>query len=291
MKIKFYQLGIMVCCLLIAWYVPGEQDNAKSPEVRKTPSVDGVELVYSISGSNEPALVFIHGGFADRSFWVNQMEYFAGKYKVVAIDLAGHGDSGKNRVKWDMESFGNDVCAVLAREKISKVVLIGNSLGGPVALEAARLFPGKTLCVVAVDTFHAFSEQDQGEKEYFKSQAAAYRADFSGTMKKMVKALFHADANPGLYAQVEQKMLKGTAEIAAKMMESFATYDETGVFKKDTHPIRCINGDLFPTEVEKNRQLHPDFDAVILPHTGHYPMLEKPELFNRHLEEIVKTSG
>ena len=288
MKIKFYQLGIMVCCLLIAWYVAGEQDNAKAPEVRKTPSVDGVEIVYSISGSNEPALVFIHGGFADRSFWVNQMEYFAGKYKVVAIDLAGHGDSGKNRVKWDMESFGNDVCAVLAREKISKVVLIGNSLGGPVALEAARLFPGKTLGVVAVDTFHNFSYQEEAAKEYYKSQAAAYRSDFSGTMRKMVKALFHADVDPALYAQVEQKMLKGTGEMAAKMMESVPTYDLIGGFKKDTHPIRCINGDLYPTQVEQNRKLHPDFDAVIIPHCGHYPMLEKPELFNRHLEEIVK---
>jgi pimeloyl-ACP methyl ester carboxylesterase len=54
-----------------------------------------------------------------------------------------------------------------------------------------------------------------------------------------------------------------------------------------THPIRCINGDLYPTQVEKNRTIHPDFDAVTLPHTGHYPMLEQPKLFNRYLEGIL----
>jgi len=56
-------------------------------------------------------------------------------------------------------------------------------------------------------------------------------------------------------------------------------------------PIRCINGDLYPTQVEKNRSIHSDFDAVILPNTGHYPMLENPELFNQHLEKILKDLG
>jgi pimeloyl-ACP methyl ester carboxylesterase len=288
----FYRAGIMALCFLMAcmaWSVAGKQGDAGGLEVRKVASTDGVEIVYTIGGSKEPALVFIHGAFADRSFWANQLDYFAGKYRVIAIDLAGHGDSGKNRKKWDIISFANDVCAVLAREKISRAVLIGNSLGGPVALEAARLFPGKTQCIVAVDTFQGFSEQQaEGAKEFYRQQAAAYRSDFSGTMRKMVRALFHADADPGLYARVEQQMLKGPVEMAAGMMESFTTYDMIDAFKKDTHPIRCINGDLFQTQVEKNRQLHPDFDVVILPHTGHYPMLERPELFNRHLEEIVK---
>jgi pimeloyl-ACP methyl ester carboxylesterase len=70
-------------------------------------------------------------------------------------------------------------------------------------------------------------------------------------------------------------------------MEFFATYDLVEAAKQVPHPIRCINGDLYPTLVEKNREIHPDFNAVILPHTGHYPMLEKPELFNRHLEKIL----
>jgi len=53
-------------------------------------------------------------------------------------------------------------------------------------------------------------------------------------------------------------------------------------------PIRCINGDLFPTSVEENRKVYADFDAIVLKHMGHYPMLENPALFNQSLEKILK---
>jgi pimeloyl-ACP methyl ester carboxylesterase len=56
-------------------------------------------------------------------------------------------------------------------------------------------------------------------------------------------------------------------------------------------PIRALNGDLWPTSVERNRTLAPDFDAVIMPDTGHYPMLEQPETFNRLLEGLVAGLG
>ena len=56
-------------------------------------------------------------------------------------------------------------------------------------------------------------------------------------------------------------------------------------------PIRCINGDLYATDIEGNRAIYPDFDAVVLPHTGHYPMLECPEEFNRQLERVLSALG
>jgi pimeloyl-ACP methyl ester carboxylesterase len=53
-------------------------------------------------------------------------------------------------------------------------------------------------------------------------------------------------------------------------------------------PVRCINGDRFPTDKEAIRRVLPDFDAVVLPHAGHYPMLECPEEFNRQLRQILR---
>ncbi len=136
-----------------------------------------------------------------------------------------------------------------------------------------------------MDTFHDLSRR--APVEYFKEQAQAFRSDFTGTMRKMIRSLFHTDADPALYAQVEKKMLNSSSQMAAELMESFATYDMFETVKKVPTPIRCINGDLYPIQLEKNRGIHPDYSAVILPHTGHYPMLERPELFNRHLEKIL----
>jgi pimeloyl-ACP methyl ester carboxylesterase len=52
-------------------------------------------------------------------------------------------------------------------------------------------------------------------------------------------------------------------------------------------PLRAINGDLYPTDIAANRKLKPDFDAVIMAHMGHYPMLERPGEFNRLVAETV----
>jgi len=54
-----------------------------------------------------------------------------------------------------------------------------------------------------------------------------------------------------------------------------------------TVPLRAINGDIYPTDVEGVREIKPDFEAVIMTHVGHYPMLERPEEFNRHAAAVV----
>jgi pimeloyl-ACP methyl ester carboxylesterase len=123
---------------------------------------------------------------------------------------------------------------------------------------------------------------------YYKNQAAAFRKDFTGTIKQMVRALFHPNTYPEIFARVEKRTLDNSPEMAAALMESFAEFDFIGMVKGLNIPIRCINGDLFPTQVKANQEVYPDYDAVILPNTGHFPMLENPALFNRHLEDILK---
>lgn len=286
MKTWVLILGITTLLSLITLH-GGNQNPVESPKMKKTLSADKVEIAYTTYGSGKITVIFIHGGFAEQGFWKNQVKLFAKNYGVITLDLAGHGKSGKNREKWNISAFAQDVCAVMKKENVQQAVLVGNSLGGAVALETTWLMPNNVACIVPVDTFQDISIV--APPDYFKKQAQAFRSDFTGTMRNMVRALFHEDADPGLYAQVEKKMLNNSSEIAVAMSESFAGYSMVETAKKLPHPIRCINGDrLLPTSIEKNREIHPDFDAVILPHTGHYPMLERPELFNKHLLEILE---
>src|SRR5262249_28580225 len=53
-------------------------------------------------------------------------------------------------------------------------------------------------------------------------------------------------------------------------------------------PVRAINGDLWPTNIERSRRVTPDFDARVMMGSGHYPMLERPAEFNRLLTEIIR---
>ena len=252
-------------------------------------AADGVEIVYSVAGTGEPALVFIHGGFADRGFWDAQLQAFGGRHKTIALDLAGHGESGTNRTKWGMKEFGADVQAVVEAEKVKRVVLIGNSLGGPVAIEAALLLPGKAVGVIGIDTF-----QDLGRRitpEEAKAQADAFGGDFVATVKQMARALFHPDADPKIVAWAEERMARTSPQIARPMFLSLAGYDPGEAARRLNVPIRAVNGDLFPTDVEAIRKVKPDFDAVVMKHMGHYPMIERPAEFNRLLAGVIAGLG
>ena len=169
---------------------------------RKTcTAADGVPIVYSTAGLVEPALVFIHGGLANRSFWDGELNAFAAHHHVIAPDLPGHGESGINRRRWGIPEFGADICSVLKTEGVKKVVLFGNSLGGPVAIEAALLLADRVLGVVGVDTFQSLTYTISAEDA--KKQADAFRADYAASLRQMVKQLFHRDADPAFLADAE----------------------------------------------------------------------------------------
>jgi pimeloyl-ACP methyl ester carboxylesterase len=254
-------------------------------ERRTCAAPDGVEIVYSAAGKGEPALVFVHGGLANRGFYDGQLRAFAARHRTIALDLAGHGESGVNREKWGIPEFGADVKAAIDAEKVRKVIIFGNSLGGPVAVEAALLLPGRVLGVVGIDTFQRVDYVMTPEQ--MRERAGLFEQDYAGALKSMVGMLFHKDADPALIADAEKRMA-GTSPAAAKaMFLGMGGYDQGAAVARLTAPLRAINGDLYPTDVASVRLTKPDFDAVIMTHMGHYPMLERPDEFNRLVAETV----
>lgn len=275
----------VVALLAIAAAAYGEESMDVRIERKTCFAEDGVSIVYSAAGAGDPALVFIHGGLTDRTFWEGQLREFAGLHRVVALDLPGHGESGLNRKKWGIPEFGADVKAVIEAEKLKNVIIFGNSLGGPVAIEAALLLPDRVLGVVGVDTFQVLNIRITPEEA--KQRAEFFQRDFAGALKQMVRMLFHADADPALIAEAESRMSGTSPEAARAMFLSLAGYDEGAAASRLTVPLRAINGDLYLTDVKENRKVKDDFDAVIMKHMGHYPMLERPTEFNNRVTEIV----
>jgi len=263
------------------------------PVTRTVTSPDGVAISYTVAGAGDVALVFIHGGWADSTVWRHQVDAFSDRYRVVAVDLAGHGASGRNRTSWTPGAFGADVATVVEAEGLERVVLIGSSMGGPVALEAARQLPRRALGVIAVDTLHELDAVQNPAQ--WKARLDALRADFPGTCAAMVAALFPPDADDNLVARVRELMCAFPPELAAPVLEGFTGYDLVAAARASGVPLRAVNGDHYPTDVEGNRAVYPTFQAVVMTGVGHFPMLERPVEFDRALEatiaELVTPAG
>src|SRR5262249_40949576 len=139
------------CLLLLAPFALGGEGDTK-PTKQTLRADDGLSLVCDIRGKGDTALFFLHGWCGDRAYWKHQVDVFAADYRVVALDQAGHGESGKERKRWSASGLAADVEAVAKALGLKRVILVGHSMGGPVALIAAKRMPGTVVAVIGVDT-------------------------------------------------------------------------------------------------------------------------------------------
>jgi len=238
-------------------------------------SHDGIPIRYDAAGKGDPALVFVHCGGCNRGFWDGQMAYFAAKHRVVALDLAGHGQSGVGRKDWTIAAFGQDVVSVVEALGLKRVVLIGHSLGGPAVLEAARRMPGRVAGIVLVDSWVDFEQRLAAEE--VEKYLAALQADYRATTAAITSQYFFSASTPEpVKARVLETVLSEPQEIGIATFRSSAAYDPLPALREIKAPICAVSSDLFPTNLEGNRKYVPGYQAAIMKGVGHYLMLEQP---------------
>ncbi|MHB9040349.1 MAG: alpha/beta fold hydrolase [Melioribacteraceae bacterium] len=251
----------------------------------KVKSKDGVEIAYTVEGSGESALVFIHGWSCDRSYWNNQVKTFSPKYKVVTIDLAGHGESGMNRKNYTMELFGEDIAAVVNELGLKKIILVGHSMGGAVVIEAARILKDKVIGLVGADTFQNLGQTMNAEE--IEPFLKPFREDFKTHAFEFVKTMFPPTADPDLVKKIADDMSSAPPEVAISAMENMFKDNAITALKEINVPIIGINCDLYPVREEENRKLLKSFEVKMMPGSGHFVMLDNPKLFNKLLKEGI----
>ena len=249
---------------------------------------DGVEMAYVEAGQGDPALVFIHCGNCRKEIWTETLDAFKATHRVVAMDLPGHGRSGANRKDWSLPGLGADVAALADHLKLSRMILIGNSLGGPVALEAARrLGPQRVLGIVAVDTLQ--NVEGVWPEEAFRKQLEAYRKDFRVACKEAMLRLLPKDAPPVARERVDRETCDDDPAAFTALFETLRTYPEAEAMRAAGVPIWAINATTFPTAPETNRKYARSFDVVLMEGVGHYPQVERPREFQDHLRHAIES--
>jgi pimeloyl-ACP methyl ester carboxylesterase len=244
-------------------------------------SADGVRIAYERSGAAPTALVFVHGWLGSGRWWDAQRDALAGRYTVVQLDLAGHGASGRDRARHSAEAYAEDIAAVVGAVDATRVVLIGHSMSGAYALLAAPRLP-RTAALLLVDTLknvEAVTPAAQVEE-----MLGLYRRDFATAVANVLpRWLFAPGTPPAIAARLQREFLERTGDDAAALLEPLYGCDlRTAAARLDV-PVRALNTDLHPTDVDANRRHFRDYAVRDLPGLGHYPMLEAPADFTAAL--------
>ena len=123
----------------------------------------GVPIFALEAGAGEPALVLVHGNAADHTVWHRQIARFSRERRVVAVDLRGHGRSGKDpERRYTQDTFVGDVTATLDVLGIRSAILVGWSMGGSVVARIAGERPDLVTAVVLVDNNLAAASAELG---------------------------------------------------------------------------------------------------------------------------------
>ena len=114
--------------------------------------VNGARLFYTDTGGNGPVVVFSHGLLFSTEMFDDQIAHLKGKYRCIAYDHRGQGQSGATDDGYDMDTLADDAAALLTALKVEKCHFVGLSMGGFVALRMALDYPDRVLSISVLDS-------------------------------------------------------------------------------------------------------------------------------------------
>lgn len=242
-------------------------------------SADAVHIEYTVHGAGDPAVVLVHGWACNSHYWQAQIGVLAARYAVVTLNLAGHGGSGRNRVRWTLEAFGGDIATVVRALPERHIVLVGNGMGAAAALEAARSIGSRLLGVIAVDALQSIGQPPLPRREV-ERRLAPLRANFIGATRDLAATLLGSHADAELKRKVMYDMSLAAPAAAIPSLDAYLSWNPGPALLSLHVPVLAINSDLTPTDQARIARYLPGFHVDVVKGTGHLLMLEAPQRFN-----------
>jgi pimeloyl-ACP methyl ester carboxylesterase len=240
-------------------------------------TVDGIRLHYTASGSG-PTVIFVHGWTCDESTWSEQRPALESRYRVVTIDLPGHGKSGSPKIgRLTMNLFARAVEAVRAELGANRVVLVGHSMGTPVIVQYERMYPRHVAAMVFVDGVVIVAKGRRPNTDQMRG-AEGLRVREGNT-----RSMFSKSTSPELQEKILKMMMAAPESTAIQAMA--AMYDPT-IWRGDviSTPILGLYAEHSGLGAQAYMKAHfTHFQYTEIPETGHFLMLERPVEFNRLL--------
>jgi pimeloyl-ACP methyl ester carboxylesterase len=257
--------------------------------MKKVASIDDVEISYETLGEGDYPLVLISGWGTPtaRDAWRHQLS-LASQFKLVLLDLAGHGLSDKNREVYTMQLFAQDVRAVVEKLDLQNAILIGHSMGGPVIMETERLISHRIKGMIALDSLFPkpssiYVKRDEGIIAEIETQMLD---DFSGFILGLLRSWINDKFDPVDVEDIEQLPMTLDQRSMISAFNEIQRWNMFDILSEIETPMKCIvAGNSCPKEdrPEYDRL----FDAVYLEDLSHLLLFEDPVTFNEVLIEQI----
>jgi pimeloyl-ACP methyl ester carboxylesterase len=245
-------------------------------------TIDGANIHSTSTGKGAKTIILVHGWTCDETSWSEQVPVLARKYRVITVDLPGHGQSDQPKDgKFSMDLFAKAVEAVRAEANVDRAILAGHSMGGPVVYRYAQLYPEHAAALILVDS-PLFKGSDA---KTFVDQTLPRVVGEDGVKGReaMIRGMFSSATTPELQNRILKMMLRAPEPTARGAMNAMA---DPVVWAN--HVLRIPALAIFAAtyggnSLDVTKSYIPDLQFLNVPGTGHFLMMEKPAEFNQYV--------
>ena len=292
---------VVLIFLVLVFYIwtTVPKHSAPPPATHGYATVDGMRIHYLDYGQGKEGIVFIHGWACDSSFWRFQIPALQ-EYRLILLDLPGHGKSDKPEVAYTQDLLAASVNAVIQDAGIKSAVLVGHSMAFPVARQYIRNYPDSATALVIVDGAFFRIPKEPQKKAVWENKFEKFKDNFKGSdssiaLKEFMESLFAEQTPDELRAEIKSKVSLTPQHVVISVLEGMGNPE---IWKEDvlTIPTLAVYAKR-PNLPSDNgpylKQLFPNLEYYEWNGVGHFLMMEMPKKFNRLLRSFVnaKISG
>ena len=259
--------------------------------------INGIDLAYSDEGQGSP-IVFLHAFPLNRTMWTPQVEGLKNQYRVITIDLRGHGESDAPMWRYTLEQFADDIITLLQHLGIPHATFVGLTMGGYILFALVRKYPEYVGALVLADT-RAQADTPEAKTTRFSMAQVAYRRGSTAIADLMLPKLLSPSGiktNHALIAQL-RTIITGNqiSGIIGDLMAMAERPDATSLAQTINVPTLVLVGDQdipSPPDEMKTMAAHiPEATFTVIPQAGHLSNLENPDAFNEALFKFLGELG
>jgi len=256
-----------------------------------TMKINDIDIYYEIHGEGEP-LLLIHGLGSSSRDWEYQIPQFSKPYKVITIDLRGHGKTSKPKGPYSIRGFADDVALFLEALKIKQVNILGLSMGTATGFELAINYPDLVKSLIAVNMSAKLTVKTFGEKkQFFLRDAIVILLGMKKMGEFLAPRLFPLPEQEELRKKVASRWAENDKKAYLSAFHSLKNWSVEEELHKITCPTLVIasDGDYTPVKIkEEYVKKIPNGQISIINNSHHAVPMEKPEEFNKIVLDFLK---
>ena len=251
-------------------------------------TVNGLKINYEEKGEGD-LIVLLHGWGSNIKLFANLIDLLSKKYKVVAMDMPGFGESDEPKEVWDVGSYVDFVIDFIKGYGVSEVMLLGHSFGGRVIIKMHSRSdqPFKVTKVILVDSAGILppkTKKKSWRTRYYKMGKAVLSTGIAKKIAPDALENFRKKMGSADYAAASPMMRQVMVKVVHEDLEPYLPN-----IKCPTLLVWGVNDTATPlSDGEKMEKLISDAGLVKLENAGHYSFLEQQFIFNRVMCSFLK---